>query len=370
MPGADRGCRGWPAPARASGRRPWPAARRRRGAQLGEVAAHAAGVDVRGADRLAVPQRRWRPARACPATGGRGWPCWSGYGPRRRPWSARRSRPRGAGRARRRRARPPAREPAGCVPWHAPPARTVRAAPDGQRRRRTKRFRTPRRYSRPRRNGSVSHVVPVTRPSCRGLPAPETMGGVSDAREAAGRTRSRTPPQPPAGCAGCPPRRARRPASYLRYPAPARRHPLLRRRGRPVGGPDRPGRRGAGPRLAADRRPHPRRPPPLLPRRPAHRLHHLAQPRPRGAPRAGRRRPGPAADVLGQHRRPGLRLDAARQGGQRTDPRGLLARPAVLVLLLVLHPAHRRQPRAANCPGGRSPTSRSPTSTGSAAPCC
>ncbi|MFD0382883.1 hypothetical protein ACFQ2B_12335 [Streptomyces stramineus] len=56
-------------------------------------------------------------------------------------------------------------------------------------------------------------------------------------------------------------------------------------------------------------------------------------------------RAGPPAHLLGQQRRPGLRLVAARPGRAQRHPRRLLARPALLVLLLGVPAAHRRQPR-------------------------
>ena len=86
-----------------------------------------------------------------------------------------------------------------------------------------------------------------------------------------------------------------------------------------------------------------------------HRLHDLAQPRPRDPSRPGRRRAGPPAHLLGQHRHPGLRLDAADRDEQSHILAVVLARPAVLVLLLGLQRPHRRLPRreAALGPGRR-----------------
>lgn len=86
---------------------------------------------------------------------------------------------------------------------------------------------------------------------------------------------------------------------------------MLRGRGRPLADPARRPRAC----LAADRRPHEGRAPPLLPRRPPHRVHDLAQPRP-GDPRGpGGRRSGAAPHVLGQLRHPGPRLDAPDPDG-------------------------------------------------------
>ena len=99
-----------------------------------------------------------------------------------------------------------------------------------------------------------------------------------------------------------------------------------------------------------------------------HRVHDLAQPRPRDPSRPGRRRPRPAADLLGQRPTPGSAAGPPDPDG--THPRRLLARPAVLVLLLGLQRAHRRRPRRPAALGAGLRHRGRRRSTGSAAPCC
>lgn len=122
--------------------------------------------------------------------------------------------------------------------------------------------------------------------------------------------------------------------------------------------------------MAGDRRPHAGGASAVLARRLPDRLHELAQPGSGDPSGAGGRRSGPAAELLGIDRHPRLRLDPAGQGRLGADPRRLLARPALLVLLLGLQRPHRRLPRRQTPPGAPSPTSRSPTSTASGAACC
>ena len=158
-------------------------------------------------------------------------------------------------------------------------------------------------------------VVCVTRPSCRRTPVPKRWVGERCTRgrraapgaEPRQASRAAAPDGGHAGGAGDLRRRVSAVSASARRPA------LLRRRGRPVGRPARPGGRAAGARLAADRRPHPGRPPPLLPRRPR------TSRSPPGAASTRRsisRRSTaarPAGYLLGQHRHPGLRLDAPDQ---------------------------------------------------------
>ena len=136
-----------------------------------------------------------------------------------------------------------------------------------------------------------------------------------------------------------------------------------------MGRPARPGRRARrrGRRLAADRRPYPRRPPALLPRRTAHRLHELAQPRPGGPSGPGRRRPGPAADATGAPPTPG---SAAGRPGQ-ADILAVSSHGQPFSYFSWAYTLrHRRQPRrpAALGPGLRHRGRR--RSRASAAPCC